>query len=67
MLINLGKCILEIDLMMKPKVKPIHRIIALPFQIIGFTFVVVFFIVALISAPHRAKKLVKGMIEEIKK
>ena len=48
---------------MKPEVKLIHRIIALPIQIIGLLFFAVFFLAALISAPHRAKKLFKAIKE----
>lgn len=48
----------------KPKVKPIHRIIAFPFQVVGFLFFAVFFLVALISAPHRAKHLFKILREK---
>jgi len=43
----------------KPKVKPIHRIIAFPFQVIGFAFLMVFVVSALITAPWRARKLWK--------
>jgi hypothetical protein len=53
--------------MIKPKVKPIHRILALPFQIIGFVFFMVFFLTALISAPWRTKQLIHGILEEMRK
>lgn len=42
-----------------------YRIAAVPFQVIGFLFVTIFFINALIFPPWHPKSLAKAVIKEL--